>query len=135
MSHGGAPPSPSRSARVLVAEDEPHIRRILVTLLESADLEMDIVNDGSAALAAVRGDVPYDLMLLDLVMPGASGLEVLAELRSLAHRAALPVIVLTAKGQDVDRKRALSLGADVFLTKPFSPRKLLGHMDALLGRS
>jgi DNA-binding response OmpR family regulator len=120
---------------MLVAEDEPHIRRILVTLFESAGFEMDVVTDGSAALAAVRGRAPYDIMLLDLVMPEASGLDVLQEIRSLEHRAVLPVIVLTAKGQDADRERALSLGADAFLTKPFSPRKLLSQVDALLARS
>lgn len=134
MTLGGAPSRPPRSLRVLVAEDEPHIRRILLTLLESSGFEMDMVNDGAEALAAVRGSVPYDMMLLDLVMPEASGLEVLRELRSLDHRSDLPVIVLTAKGQDADRERALSLGANVFLTKPFSPRKLLGQMDALLAR-
>lgn len=130
-----APLRPARSLRILVAEDEPHIRRILMTLLEASGFELKLVHDGSEALEAVRGPEPYDMMLLDLVMPEASGLEVLRELRSLDHRATLPVIVLTAKGQDADRKQALELGANVFLTKPFSPRKLLSHVDALLARS
>jgi DNA-binding response OmpR family regulator len=128
---GDPPDDDSTALRVLVAEDEPHIQRILVTLLEGAGHVVFLAATGGAAEAAVRGDAPYDIALLDLVMPGASGLEVLETLRSLPHRARLPVVVLTAKGQDVDRERALSLGADSFMTKPFSPRKLLGRIDAL----
>lgn len=121
----------SDALRILVAEDEPHIQRILVTLFESAGHHTVIMSDGPATLEAVRSDTRFDVAILDLVMPGASGLDVLRELRGLEHRSKLPVIMLTAKGQDADRERALSLGADAFMTKPFSPRKLLGRIDAL----
>ena len=116
---------PAGSLRLLVADDEPHIRRILATLFEASGFEMDLAYDGKSALDALRGETHYDLLLLDIIMPNASGLDVLRELRSLGHREGLPVIVLTAKGQDTDREQALSLGADAFLTKPFSPKKLL----------
>ena len=128
-------PRPTGPVRILVAEDEPHIRRILKTLFEGTGYQLSIVSDGSAALAAVRGDAPYHLVLLDLVMPEASGLDVLKEIRALEHRRATPVIMLTAKGQDADRERALGLGANAYLTKPFSPRKLLSQVDALIVRT
>lgn len=118
--------------RVLVADDEPHIRRILVTLLEASGLAVDAVHDGQAALDKLEGDTPYALALLDIMMPGATGLEVLSQIRGTPHRDRLPVIILTAKGQDADREEALRLGATDFLTKPFSPKKLLARIDRVL---
>ena len=128
------PPRPAGFHRLLVAEDEPHIRRILTTLFEASGFELDTACDGAAALDALRGDTRYDLLLLDIIMPNVSGLKVLRELRNLANRSDLPVIVLTGKGQDADREQALSLGAEAFLTKPFSPKKLLNQVNALLAR-
>ncbi|MEX0980359.1 MAG: response regulator [Gemmatimonadota bacterium] len=115
-----------------MADDEPHIRRILTTLLEAASFIVDAVSDGPAALELLRGEVPYDLVLLDIMMPDVAGLDVLTAMRSLEHRKAVPVIILTAKGQDTDRERAFALGADEFVTKPFSPKKLLTRIDELL---
>ncbi|TVR64398.1 MAG: response regulator [Gemmatimonadales bacterium] len=123
---------PAGSLRLLVAEDEPHIRRILVTLLEASGFQLTVAHDGLAAQAELEGPDEFDLALLDLLMPGRTGLEVLKTARSLPHRRDLPVIILTAKGQDVDRRRAFDLGADDFITKPFSPKKLLGRVDELL---
>lgn len=120
--------------RVLVAEDEPHIRRVLLTLLESASFETEAVADGATALNRLLGDTRYDLVLLDLMMPRASGLEVLERVRDLKHRRHVPMVVLTAKGQDADRDRAYELGASDFVTKPFSPKKLLARIDELLDR-
>jgi DNA-binding response OmpR family regulator len=74
-------------------------------------------------------------VVLDLFMPGASGLEVLEEVQGMAHRDGTPVLILTAKGQDADRDRAFELGAAGFTTKPFSPKKLLGQIDDLLSDS
>lgn len=118
-----------------MADDEPHIRRILITLLESASFQVDVVSDGATALTRLLGRRPYDLVLLDIVMPQASGLEVLERVRDLEHRRDVPIVILTAKGQDVDRDRAFALGASEFVTKPFSPKKLLVRIDELLEQS
>lgn len=125
-------PRPAGSLRLLIAEDEPHIRRILATLLESSGFQVDVAVDGTEALDRLGGTFPYDLVLMDLMMPGATGLEVLDRVRGMEHRKGLPVIILTAKGQDTDRLRAFELGADDFITKPFSPKKLLSRVDEIL---
>lgn len=118
--------------RILVADDEPHIRRILTTLLEAASFEVDSVSDGADALERLENDRAYALVLLDIMMPGASGLEVLDRIRQLDHRHDVPVVILTAKGQDADRDEAFELGANAFVTKPFSPKKLLARIDEIL---
>lgn len=125
-------PRPAGSLRLLVAEDEPHIRRVLLTLLEAASFDTDAVADGAAALNLLLGNNPYDIVLLDLMMPRASGLEILERVKDLKHRRGTPMVVLTAKGQDADRDRAFELGASDFMTKPFSPKKLLARIDELL---
>lgn len=128
-------PAATRPERghILVADDEPHIRRVLTTLLESAGFNVEPVSDGSQALALLLDPgVPCDLLLTDLMMPERTGLEVLEELSALGHRRGLPVVVLTAKGEDADREEALRLGAADFLTKPFSPKKLLARIVELL---
>jgi len=132
--HDRARPSKPRG-RVLVAEDEPHIRRVLLTILESAAFDTDVVSDGAAALNLLLGDTYYDIVLLDLMMPRASGLEILERVKDLNHRKGTPMVVLTAKGQDADRNRAYELGASDFVTKPFSPKKLLARIDELLEQS
>src|SRR5688500_11953800 len=115
--------------RILVADDEPHIRRILTTLLEAAHFEVDPVSDGPTALEHLQGDSGYDLVLLDIMMPGATGLEVLDRMRGLEHRRGVPVVILSAKGQDADRDEAFNLGADDFVMKPFSQKKLHAGID------
>jgi DNA-binding response OmpR family regulator len=115
-----------------VADDEPHIRRILCTLLRNARYEVDEAVDGREALDRVDSEVLYDFILLDLMMPEASGLEVLKSIRGHERRWDTPVIILTAKGQDTDRQEALKAGADDFLTKPFSPKKLLARIREIL---
>ena len=124
----------SPRGRILVADDEPHIRRILTTLLEAAHFDVDPVPDGPTALAHLEGDSGYDLVLLDIMMPGATGLEVLGRMKGLEHRRGVPVVILTAKGQDADREEAFNLGADDFVTKPFSPKKLLARINEILDR-
>ncbi len=96
------------------------------------EFELDVAVDGTEAIARLESDTPYDLVLTDLMMPGHSGLDVLARARRLPHRGGLPVVMLTAKGQDADRERAGSLGVDDFITKPFSPKKLLVRIRELL---
>ena len=118
--------------RILVADDEPHIRRILATLLESADFAVDTVEDGSAAIDQLLGATPYVMAVMDIMMPGATGLDVLTKLRTLGHRRDLPVLILTAKGQEADRESALERGASAFMTKPFSPKKLLARIDQIM---
>jgi CheY-like chemotaxis protein len=123
--------SPPRG-RILVADDEPHIRRILATLLESGGFVVDQVGDGAAAVERLSGETPYQMALLDLMMPGFTGLEILEKILPLPHRRDLAVVVLTAKGQDADREAAFRLGAREFVTKPFSPKKLLARISQLL---
>ena len=124
-------PPAAQTRRLLVAEDEPHIRRILRTVLEP-EFELQIAVDGTEAIAHLESEVHFDLVLTDFMMPGFSGLDVLARARRLRHRSGTPVVMLTAKGQDADRERASSLGVDDFITKPFSPKKLLGRIRELL---
>jgi len=116
-----------------VADDEPHIRRILATILETGGFRVDQVEDGAEAVARLSGTTPYQMALLDIMMPGFTGLEILERVRSLPHRQDLAVVVLTAKGQDADREAAFRLGARDFVTKPFSPKKLLARINQLLG--
>jgi two-component system, OmpR family, alkaline phosphatase synthesis response regulator PhoP len=125
-----AAPGPNRKT-VLVADDEPYIGRIIQMKLEDGPYRVELVRDGREALERLRSEDAFDLVLLDIMMPHASGLDVLAELRQIPHRSGMPVIMLTAKGQDADRERAAEYGATDFLTKPFSPKKLLARIDEL----
>ena len=131
MTDLSAPDSGAR--RVLVADDEPHIGHIIRLKLEQGPYQVVLVADGTEALEHLRGDEPIDVVLLDIMMPGATGLEVLEQARAMPHRAETPIIILTAKGQDADRRQALELGATDFFTKPFSPKKLLARVDELFG--
>ncbi|HEX6926369.1 MAG TPA: response regulator [Longimicrobiaceae bacterium] len=116
---------------ILVVDDEPHIGRIIQMKLERGPYRVSLASDGRRALEVLRSDEPVDLVLLDIMMPYVSGFDVLQEIRSYPHRENTPVIMLTAKGQVTDRTRAYELGATDFLTKPFSPNKLLGRIDEL----
>ena len=129
-----SPPGSSRPRRILVVDDEPHIARIIELKLQDGGYEVEACHDGEQALERLGRPDPVDLILLDIMMPRVSGLEVLASIRQLPHRCDTPVIMLTAKGQDTDRSRADDLGVADFLTKPFSPKKLLARIEDLLGR-
>lgn len=122
------------SRRILVVDDEPHIRRVLGTVLEEHGYLVTLASDGDEGLAEL-GRLHADLVILDLMMPGASGLEILSHIRSDPERSDTPVIILTAKGQDTDREAAFAGGANDFLTKPFSPKKLLARIEEILERS
>ena len=124
-------PTRAASRSILVVDDEPYIGRIIQLKLESGPYSVELAHDGRSALERLSSGKTFDLVLLDIMMPHLSGLEVLAELRRLPGREQTPVIMLTAKGQDTDRARAAELGATDFLTKPFSPKKLLARIDEL----
>lgn len=127
-----APTEQPLARRILVAEDEPHIRRVLATLLEAAEFQVDIAADGREAMEFLASPAVYHLVVTDLMMPHHDGLEILDAARGMDHRKETPIVMLTAKGQDADRDRALALGARDFLTKPFSPKKLLARIVELL---
>lgn len=118
--------------RILVVEDDPAIRRGLVDALRFEGYEpLEAATYPDAVREATRSS--YDLLLLDLVLPGGDGLEVLAEARKSAPE--MPVVILTARGQEEDRVRGLRLGADDYVVKPFSIRELLARVEAVLRRS
>jgi len=125
-------PAHQRGGRILVVDDEPHIRRVLCTILTSDGFDVTEAKDGTEGMDAVQSDAEYDFILLDFMMPGATGLEILARVRADSRRAETPVIILTAKGQDTDREAAMAGGADDFLTKPFSPKKLVARIREIL---
>ena len=106
-------------ARILVVEDEPNIVESLRFILEQAELDVEVVADGRTALARL-GEGGVGAVLLDIMLPGMNGFEVLRAIRGDASLAGLPVIVLTAKGQPNDRRMAETIGATAFITKPFS---------------
>ena len=118
---------------VLVADDEPHIGRIIKMKLEQGPFEVTLVYDGEEAIEALRAGGPVDLVLLDLMMPRRSGLDVLRFVRGEERLRDLPCIILTAAGQEHQYRRALELGATDFITKPFSPKKLYQRAAELVG--
>lgn len=120
-------------ARILVAEDEADIRRLITLKLEQAGHVVRAFGDGAAALADARKHAP-DLAVLDVVMPGISGLEVCQGLRQDPATADMPVIILTARAQQGDIDAGLAAGASEYIAKPFSPRELAMRVNALLGR-
>ena len=118
---------------VLVADDEPHIGRIIKMKLESGPFRVTLAYDGAAALDALEAAPDIRLLLLDLMMPKLSGLDVLARVRADQRWKDLPGIILTAAGHEAEHRRAIELGATEFFTKPFSPKKLLLRAVELVG--
>ena len=122
-----------RTRRVLVADDEPHIGRIIQLKLEQGPFEVTLASDGREALDALEDGPAVDLVVLDIMMPRLSGLDVLERLRADARFRDVPCIVLTAAGQEQQYRRAMALGATDFMTKPFSPKKLYARAAELAG--
>ena len=118
---------------VLVADDEPHIGRIIKTKLEQGPFLVTLVYDGAEALEALEQDSGIRLLILDLMMPQISGLEVLDRVRADARWKALPCLILTAAGQDHQEEDARRRGASDFMTKPFSPKRLFARAAELAG--
>ncbi|MEW6522687.1 MAG: response regulator transcription factor [Bacillota bacterium] len=118
------------AARILVVEDEEKIRDLLKTYLEGHGFTVSTAADGAEALERLRSDPP-NLLLLDVMLPGLDGLEICRRVRALGH---LPVILLTARSDEVDKLLGLELGADDYITKPFSPREVVARIRAVLRR-
>ncbi len=116
---------------ILVVEDEPTIATGLQDDLEQEGYAVEIVNDGAVAIKRIL-EGEFDLILLDVMLPGADGFTVCREARMKGIRT--PIIMLTAKGQEVDKVVGLELGADDYITKPFSPRELLARIKAVMRR-
>lgn len=125
--------TPTTSWHVLVADDEPHIGRIIKMKLEQGPFRVTLAYDGREALDALERNDDISLVLLDLMMPHLSGLDVLAAMRAAPKYATLPCIILTAAGQEQQHTRAMELGATDFLTKPFSPKRLYARAAELVG--
>jgi two-component system alkaline phosphatase synthesis response regulator PhoP len=122
-----------RLCHILVADDEPHIGRIIKMKLEQGPFRVSLAYDGQEALDFVNGEEKVDLVLLDLMMPKLSGLDVLKQIREQERFKSLPCIILTAGGDAKHERDALALGATQFLTKPFSPKKLYALVARLTG--
>lgn len=118
---------------VLVADDEPHIGRIIKTKLEQGPFHVTLAYDGQEALDALDAAPDVRLLILDLMMPRIDGLEVLDRVRADTRWTTLPCLILTAAGQDHREDDARRRGADDFMTKPFSPKRLYARVASLTG--
>jgi two-component system OmpR family response regulator len=117
--------------QVLVVDDDPHIRQLLVFALEKAGLSAREAEDGEAAIAAVTREAP-DLIVLDINMPKLDGLEVCRRLRAMGD---LPILFLSSRDDEIDRVLGIELGGDDYVTKPFSPREVTARVQAILRRA
>jgi DNA-binding response OmpR family regulator len=121
-------------SKVLIVEDDRDIAELVAHALNKAGHETELLGSGDEALRRARASRP-DLIVLDLMLPGVDGLEVCRALRANADTASIPIIMLTARGEEGDRVTGLELGADDYVTKPFSPRELTARVSALLRRA
>jgi two-component system, OmpR family, KDP operon response regulator KdpE len=119
-----------RPAKILVVDDEPHLLKLVRSNLEAAHYKVTVAMDGPSALAMMEAE-GADLVVLDIMMPGLDGFEVLQKIREFS---VVPVIILTAKDQEVDVVKGLKLGADDYIRKPFSVHELLARVEAVLRR-
>src|SRR5687767_15160309 len=119
--------------RILIVEDDPDIRALISLYLRKAGHTVDALSQGQGVLTRLRSE-PADLIVLDIMLPGMGGLEICQALRNDAGTAKLPIIMLTAKSDESGRVAGLELGADDYVTKPFSPKELVARVAALLRR-
>jgi two-component system response regulator RegX3 len=119
------------SGRILIADDEPTVRDSVGYALAQEGFEVTAAIDGDDADTKLSDTIPFDLLILDIMMPGRSGLDICRDVRA---RSAVPIIILTAKDAEVDKVVGLEVGADDYVTKPFSVRELLGRVRAQLRR-
>jgi DNA-binding response OmpR family regulator len=120
-----------RKQRVLVADDEPAIRKFVRANLESRDYEVILVGDGAEAVAAIEKELP-DLIILDINMPKLTGFEVCHQVREWSE---IPIIILSARGGEMDKVKCLEMGADDYITKPFGVDELLARIKAVIRRA
>jgi DNA-binding response OmpR family regulator len=120
--------------RALLIDDDQRLSALVSEYLSQHDFEVQVAGDGERGIAALEKS-PFDVILLDLMLPGIDGLEVCRRIRGRPETAQLPVVMLTAKGDDVDKIVGLELGADDYLAKPFNPRELLARVRAVLRRA
>ena len=120
--------------RILVAEDDPDIGSLLEHYLRKAGFTATVVTSGRDVMPQIKREPP-DLVVLDLMLPGLDGLQVCSAIRADANSAAIPIIMLTAKAEESDRIVGLELGADDYITKPFSPNEVVARVRALLRRA
>jgi DNA-binding response OmpR family regulator len=118
--------------KILIADDEPNIVVSLEFLMKQKGYAVKVVNDGEAALLAV-GEFAPDLVLLDVMMPRMSGYDVCQKIRENPAWAAIKVVMLSAKGRDIEVTKGLAVGADAYVTKPFSTKDLIAKVQELLG--
>lgn len=121
----------NKNMRILICDDDPIVHQSLSLYLDNEDFLHDSAYDGKQALEMVKKE-HYDLMLLDQMMPGVTGMEVCQTVR---RESALPIIMLTARGEEIDRILGLEMGADDYIVKPFSPREVISRIKAVLRRT
>ena len=121
-------------ARILIAEDEPNIVTLLQFLLQGGDHEVRVARDGAEALRLAESFVP-NVLLLDVMMPLRNGYEVCRTIRGNPALRRVKILMLTARGRDEEREKGLALGADAYVTKPFSTKELLAKVGVLLAES
>jgi DNA-binding response OmpR family regulator len=129
--HESVIPAATTAPRVLIVDDDANVAEVLARYLEREGYQVETVGDGAQALSRALADPP-DLMVLDLMLPSLGGLEVCRQLRA---EVPVPVIMLTARGEEADRITGLELGADDYVSKPFSPRELTARVKAVLRRA
>jgi len=123
--------SSETAGRVLIVEDEPKLAALLADYLRAAGYDPHWLADGREVVAAVRAEAP-DLILLDLMLPGRDGLEICRELRTFSE---VPIVMVTARVEEIDRLLGLEIGADDYICKPFSPREVVARVRAILRRA
>lgn len=119
------------AGKILIVDDEPNIVLSLEFLMKQAGFEVRTVGDGQAALEAIEADPP-DLVLLDVMLPNKTGFEVCQAIRANPDWQSVRVIMLTARGREIDREKGQALGADDYITKPFATREVVTKVQAML---
>lgn len=122
------------AGKILIVDDEPNIVLSLEFLMKQAGFEVRTVGDGQAALDAIEAEPP-DLVLLDVMLPNKTGFEVCQEIRANPDWQSVRVIMLTARGREIDREKGQALGADDYITKPFATREVVTKVQAMLADS